>query len=720
MLDVHDVLMAAPAAQKKLQGINRFLGVNDDNQAAVIRIDNGFTTRPVIMPFDELLEALRNGHVYVVKNCVIEGLPISEDQLSKRGRRQFKKNQEVILPSIVKHDLIFDEAKRAEIFKKWAKSLNRNIKRVHRLYYRLLGYSMNKFALAPNFCKRGGVQTSMVRRRGTEFENKVPLSAVRDELEDGVIKFLLPGKNTIQEAYVKTLKKHFGNGKNPKDKDGKTRPLDQILVHPSLRPSLRQFEHVYLQMRKNGQQRTKLPRHARPPKPKKAKMGTARDLIRGPGYLSEIDSTGLQIPLVSRFGRSLLIGQPTLYFVIDNWSGVITGYVISLQGAGWALAAKALKNCFQDKGKVFKRLNLDHTSDEWPCHHLPSRIAADRGEMKNLKPEILVSAAGITIQIGPPMQPEWRAIVESTFKNIKHGDFYRIAGRHPKFPKRGEPDGKNTAALTLEELEIIIVEKILDLNNDPAPEKIVPAEMMEDPNAKPSRIEMYKWGLEHRPGYTRTMSDRDVFTLLLTRAKASVTSYGIYFNGVTYVSKRLLDNGMLARAANSGRFPIEIAYDEHHADLIWFYDSLLDDWVFADNSNEEVRRKKISFYEQEVFKKDLRKRIRATKNENIHIRDEKSKWINKMTRQAVKQAKLAKMGKSKTELVNGIEKNRKFERDYENALGAAETIFSYGQSIKSAREDGRRTLKQVIKPEKELAEDKPESVSKISKESWED
>ena len=115
---------------------------------------------------------------------------------------------------------------------------------------------------------------------------------------------------------------------------------------------------------------------------------------------------------------------------------------------------------------------------------------------------------------------------------------------------------------------------------------------------------------------------------------------------------------MLARAANSGRFPIEIAYDEHHADLIWFYDSLLDDWVFAENSNEEVRRKKISFYEQDLFKKDLRKRIRATKIENIHIRDEKSKRLNKMTRAAEKQAKLARMGKSKTELENGIRKKQ--------------------------------------------------------------
>ena len=138
------------------------------------------------------------------------------------------------------------------------------------------------------------------------------------------------------------------------------------------------------------------------------------------------------------------------------------------------------------------------------------------------------------------------------------------------------------------------------------------------------------------------------------------------------------------------------------------------------NSNEEVRRKKISFYEQDLFKKDLRKRIRATKIENIHIRDEKSKRLNKMTRAAEKQAKLARMGKSRTELENGIEKNKEYERDYENALGAAETIFSYGQSIKSAREDGRRTLTQVSKPEKELAEDKPESVSKISKELWED
>ena len=112
----------------------------------------------------------------------------------------------------------------------------------------------------------------------------------------------------------------------------------------------------------------------------------------------------------------------------------------------------------------------------------------------------------------------------------------------------------------------------------------------------------------------------------------------------------------MTRAANNGRFKIDIAYDEHFADVIWFFDPYLKRWIDAENHNEEVRRKWISFFEHELFQKDLRHRINAVKLENIHLRDQKAKRINKMTAKAAKKLGWPAPGKASTNLKSASEK----------------------------------------------------------------
>lgn len=718
MISINDVVMPVPFANAPFLSTSRFLAVDGNDMAVLIPIDNGYTTGPFKLPFKRLQDALTHQEVVILKDFVIKGLVVSEDQLSKKGRKEFNKNKKKFAPLLDNPKAIFDDAERATAFENIVKK-GVSPRKVRRTYYRYLGCGMNIFALAPMYKERGGPQQSTVRRKPSPEGSMVAAPQVSTALIDGVEKFVLKTKLTLKEAYVKTIKKHYKKkGIKFEDAQGNVLPLEDVLKQSEKLPSFGQFKYAYIKMKQNGLVRDHQPRHARPNDIKRAQRGSARDLLRGPCHRFEIDMTGCQTPLVSRFGRSLLMGSPNLYFVIDAWSGVITGYLLTLHAAGWPAASKALKNAFWDKGITFRRLNLNYTSDDWPCFHGCANLAADRGEMKNLKPECLVLPGGITLEIGPPMDPKWRGTVESTFKNIKHGDFYRIAGRHPKFSKRGDPDKNLSAALTLEEMEIIIVEKIMDLNNDPAPETIVPPDMMRDPDHRPSRMEMHKWGLIHRPGYSRSITEQDVITFLMTRDKASVTERGLYYKGHIFVCPRLYENGLLTRAANNGRFKIDIAYDEHFADVIWFFDPYLKRWIDAENHNEEVRRKWISFFEHELFQKDLRRRINAVKLENIHLRDQKAKRINKMTAKAAKKARLARAGKSKHELKIGIGKNRQYEMEVEDALLMAEALFSFGSAIKNARQDGRTSLKEAVLPKPQPAEPKTTSAADITEKLW--
>jgi hypothetical protein len=721
MISANDVIIPVVYGNSPISSTCRFLGVDNDDNAILIAIDKGNQTAPFKRPLKLIISALENEEAHIINNYIVKGIVVSEDQMTEKGRKDFKANKENFKPLLEDTKLILDDKKRSEAIQKVVEN-GVHLRKVLRTYYRYLGSGMNIFSLAPRYKDRGGPQKSMVRRKPGSDGNQVSRPMVEEKLIDGVERYLLKGKRSLKKAYIKTLKKHFKvKGAKFEDEDGNVVPLNDVLINAKHLPTLAQFKYTYLKIKKGGGTREHVPRRTRQSMPKSIIRGSARDLLRGPGQRYEIDATGLQTRLVSRFGRSKLIGSPTLYFVIDAWSGVITGYLLTLHAAGWPAAAKALKNAFMNKEAVFRRLNLNYTSEDWPCHHMCTTLAADRGEMKNLKPEGLVMPGGITLEIGPPREPKWRGTVESTFKNLKYDDLSHIPGRYPKFPRRGDPDGDLTAALFLDEMELIVVETIMNLNNSPAPENIVPEEMMQDPNLlQPTRLEMHKWGLIHRPGFTRNMSDQDVMTFLMTRDKASVTRRGLSFKGNIFFSQRLLDNGMLSRAGSDENLKVDIAYDEHFADVIWFFDPILEQWINAENRDEEVRRKWISFLEHDLFKKDLRRRLEAAKLTIEHLSDQKEKRIKKLTSEASKNAKLAKAGKSKNSLKIGIDKNRRFEMEVEDALLMAETLFSFGESLRTAKEQSRTTITQAaVDPTPEAPAPKTKNLTTIAKNLWE-
>ena len=85
------------------------------------------------------------------------------------------------------------------------------------------------------------------------------------------------------------------------------------------------------------------------------RLGVAQELSIGPSYLYEIDSTTLNVYVVTRVPdkntgaiKTIRLGRPYLYYVVDIYSGMIVGYSITFKRN--AMAAKAaLYNAFTDK-----------------------------------------------------------------------------------------------------------------------------------------------------------------------------------------------------------------------------------------------------------------------------------------------------------------------------------------------------------------------------------
>ena len=92
-----------------------------------------------------------------------------------------------------------------------------------------------------------------------------------------------------------------------------------------------------------------------------------------------------------------VIGRPVIYAVIDVYSRIVTGLYVGLE-ASWVGAMMALDNMVADKVNFCKQYGIEILEEQWPTHHLPEIIIADRGEFEGYSVENLINNLNIKIE----------------------------------------------------------------------------------------------------------------------------------------------------------------------------------------------------------------------------------------------------------------------------------------------------------------------------------
>jgi len=300
--------------------------------------------------------------------------------------------------------------------------------------------------------------------------------------------------------------------------------------------------------------------------------GTAGADVIGPGSRFEIDATIADIYLVSDSDRREIVGRPVIYIVIDVFSRMVVGVYIGFRAPSYAMAIQALAVAMTDKVAWCRQYGIDITYEDWPADGLPDAILADRGELLGSQIEAL-QRFSVRVENTPPYRGDAKGIVERYFHTLQASFKPYAPGVVGKtlVKKRGGKDYRLDAKLTLQEFREILIASVLAHNQAHHMEKYDRTEGMPD-DLPLTPLDIWNWGVQHRTGRLRIVSEEALRISLLPRVKATVSALGVSVFGLHYTSQEVMQQGWLHRSKEVHRPKgLHAAYDPASADRIYVF-----------------------------------------------------------------------------------------------------------------------------------------------------
>ena len=626
----------------------------------IVWIDiNDVKALPEIISKTELFHAIESFEVFRIEDP-FQDIAFIQPEKDSSSQRKRDENYNLI-KNIVDHEQFYIPSARSSLINEIINSKKSTKQTIYRLLRQYWQRGQTPNALIPNYQNSGAKGSKKVasQKLGRKRLYKEGTGAIiTQEIERlfhlTISKYLLSNKkHTLKYANREFLKLYR-------------------TLHPDIPeneyPTLRQFQYFYhreynqvtrLQKRSNNIEYSKDLRQLH---------STVNTQVLGPGSRYEIDASIADIYLVSNLDRSRIIGRPTIYFVIDVFSRMVTGLYIGLENASYKTSIQALYCAFTDKVALCKKYGIDITYENWPCIGLPDAILADRAELFGHQVENLEKSFSIRLENAPPYRGDLKPIVESRFKLIQaeFKPFAKGVVQDVITKKRGGKDYRLDATLNLDEFTKIILLSVLKYNqfhqiNNYDRDIDLPHDLPAVPMA------LWNWGIQHRTGKLRTASDQAVYVALLPREKATLSNRGLKIFGVTYTCPELYEKGWLHRqnTINRPKF-LYVAYDPSNAEKIYvFYEqSSLKYWeaTISDYSREF---KGYSFWEVWQINSVQKKTIEKQNIKNNLAQSELEQKIMDIIQQASSETPLSTQ--SQKSRISEIRSNRTHEKELERS-----------------------------------------------------
>lgn len=496
---------------------------------------------------------------------------------------------------------------------------------------------------------------------------------VRQWFDKGIKRFYESGEvKTLSDAYQRTLEQYFNEGYEIHD--GVAIP---VLPSADRLPTLRQFRYWYHKGRNLTQTLVKREGQTRYNRDYRPLLGDSTGMAFGPGSVYQIDATVGDVYLVSELNPSQIIGRPIIYLVVDVFSRMVVGLSVTLEGPSWLGAMLALENATTDKTAFCNLYGVSLDGDEWPCHHLPEMLLADRGELEGYNGDQIVHALNIVVSNTAPYRADMKGIVEQCFRLANLRVLNTLPGAVQEC-ERGTRDYRLDAALTLSQLTTLLIRGILYHNRHHyMPDYPLDRAMLRDA-VEPCPLDLWHWGIANRTGHLRTLPVETIRLSLLPQSEASVTRQGIRFRKLHYTSPTAVEAGWFVKAGQSGRWKVRVSYDPRLVD--WLY-------VWHDGGRQVEACTLVNNTKMQVFRgldwttTQAHANYQKSRQQAAQARQQQGRAVlNAHKDDVVQQAEAAQSGeRRKLSQARGITTNRQDERTrqrQEDAWRLAEIVES--------------------------------------------
>lgn len=272
------------------------------------------------------------------------------------------------------------------------------------------------------------------------------------------------------------------------------------------------------------------------------------------------DATVADIYIVSRLSRKP-IGRPVIYTMVDAYSRLITGVYVGLEGGQYALRL-LLQNTFTDKVSFCHQHGIDTDPQDWPSHHLPTKIMTDRGSEFTSGPlENLCESYHIEIENLPAYRPDLKGVVEKLFDLVQSAYKPLLKGKgviEADTQERGAPDYRRQGALDLEQFTAVVLRCVLFYNANSVQTGFTRTPAMIEANTPPLAASIWNFCTEQDDCPVREATDKRLLYTLLPRMEGRITQRGVEVFGLRYTNYNLKKR--FVSAGLRGRESVQIAY----------------------------------------------------------------------------------------------------------------------------------------------------------------
>ncbi len=365
--------------------------------------------------------------------------------------------------------------------------------------------------------------------------------------------------NVLQRLHQEHYSYLDGNG------DSFLRPSSECPSYRQLRHYLRSHYPLHvIETARKGEKRFALE--------DRSTEGSIQLECHGVGHLYEFDATILDLPLVSSSDRTLIVGKPTLYLIIDRHSRLIVGWYLGFENANFSAAMQAILSIGQDKEELCRTLGIPYDPADWPAHGvLPESFLADQGELVHKQARRIARSLRSTISNIPGLRPDWKPLVECGFSMIHQIIAPTAPGFSPDADSRNRRSVNRTkdVALNLLEATKLIVCAIIAHNKSGQPGYPLSLEQATD-GVRPIPRELWRHNIIRRMGVLDQMDYEKLREELMPRSQATVSEDGILFEGMYYSCPEATKRGWLVEGRRR-RQKLEVAFDYRLVDEVIVY-----------------------------------------------------------------------------------------------------------------------------------------------------